>query len=309
MNYYNENDPRAAAWLRELIKHGHISGGVVDERSISDVRPEDLEDYVQCHFFAGIGGWSYALRLAGWPDDKPVWTGSCPCQPFSQAGKGGGIADERHLWPDFKWLISQCGPSTVFGEQVAGKAGREWFAGVRADMEELGYEVGGADLCAASVSAPHIRQRLYWMANTKDNGLARQPTTTESVGGAGTESSSGMGESNGSGWDAGKQTTKAARHGDTPESAGGGLDNPNTGRLGKSDDEIQTRGKPTLISSWSSYDLILCADGKSRRIESGTFPLAHGIPGRVGLLRGYGNAIVPQLAAQFIIAASEIISH
>jgi DNA (cytosine-5)-methyltransferase 1 len=48
-----------------------------------------------------------------------------------------------------------------------------------------------------------------------------------------------------------------------------------------------------------------CRDGKARRVESGTFPLADGISGRVGLLRGYGNAIVPQLAAEFINAAEE----
>jgi len=86
--YYNEIDPFAAEWLRQLIKDGLIADGEVDERSIEDVTPNELAGFTQCHFFAGIGGWSYALRLAGWPDDQPVWTGSCPCQPFSTAGKG-----------------------------------------------------------------------------------------------------------------------------------------------------------------------------------------------------------------------------
>ena len=86
MNYYNEHDAKAAAWMRELIKEGLIADGDVDERSIVDVQPGDLAGYTQCHWFAGIGGWSLALRLAGWPDDRPVWTGSCPCQPFSSAG-------------------------------------------------------------------------------------------------------------------------------------------------------------------------------------------------------------------------------
>ena len=97
--YYNENDPFAAAWLRELIKAKLIADGEVDERSIELVRPDDLRGFVQCHFFAGIGGWSYALRLAGWPDNREVWTGSCPCQPWSVAGKGDGENDARHLWP------------------------------------------------------------------------------------------------------------------------------------------------------------------------------------------------------------------
>ena len=86
-HYYNENDPYAAQWLRNLMAAGHIPEGCVDTRSILDVQPEDLAVFTQCHFFAGIGGWPLALRLAGWPVDKPVWTGSCPCQPFSVAGK------------------------------------------------------------------------------------------------------------------------------------------------------------------------------------------------------------------------------
>jgi len=113
--YYNEFDPKAAAWIRELIKAGHVAPGDVDERSILDVTPNDLRGYTQCHFFAGIAVWSYALRAAGWPDDRPVWTGSVPCQPFSAAGKGGGFDDERHLWPAFHWLISQCRPPVVLG--------------------------------------------------------------------------------------------------------------------------------------------------------------------------------------------------
>ena len=166
MNYYNENDKRAAAWLRELIAAKLIAPGVVDERSILDVKPEELEGYNQCHFFAGIGGWSYALRIAGWPDDKPVWTGSCPCQPFSVAGLGAGFADPRHLWPAFFRLIAERRPAKVFGEQVASSLGRAWLAGVFADLEGVGYAVAGADLCAAGVGAPHIRQRLYWVAQS-----------------------------------------------------------------------------------------------------------------------------------------------
>jgi DNA (cytosine-5)-methyltransferase 1 len=85
--YYNEIDPFAAAWLRELIKAGLIADGEVDERSIELVRPDDLRGFTQCHFFAGIGGWSYALRLAGWPDDRDVWTGSCPVSAVERGGQ------------------------------------------------------------------------------------------------------------------------------------------------------------------------------------------------------------------------------
>lgn len=166
--YYNEIDPYAAQWLRNLIAAGLIAPGDVDERDIRDVRPGDIRGYTQCHFFAGIGVWSYALRLAGWPDDRPVWTGSCPCQPFSAAGRGKGFADERHLWPHFHWLIAQCRPPVVFGEQVASKDGLGWWDVVSADLEGTGYTSGAVDTCAAGFGAPHIRQRLYWVAYADD---------------------------------------------------------------------------------------------------------------------------------------------
>ena len=84
--YYNDNELFVVQWLRNLIAAGHLPAGDVDERPIQEVQADDLKGYTQCHFFAGIGGWALALQLAGW--DGSVWTGSCPCQPFSTAGKG-----------------------------------------------------------------------------------------------------------------------------------------------------------------------------------------------------------------------------
>ena len=176
--FYNEIDPFAAQWLRNLIDAGHIAPGVVDTRSIEDIAPDELRDYTQVHFFAGIGVWSYALRLAGWPDNRPIWTGSCPCQPFSQAGKGAGVDDQRHLWPHFHWLIQQCKPETVVGEQVASKDGLAWLDTVQSDLEGTGYASAALDLCAAGVGAPHIGQRLFWMGNS--NGIGRQHVSPES---------------------------------------------------------------------------------------------------------------------------------
>src|SRR5437868_15405072 len=134
--YYNEIDPYAAQWLRNLIAAGQIAPGDVDERDIRDVRADDVRGYDQCHFFAGIGGWSVALRLAGWPDDRPVWTGSCPCQPFSAAGKGEAANDERHLWPAWFSLIAERHPAVVFGEQVEAAIGWGWLDVVFANMEK-----------------------------------------------------------------------------------------------------------------------------------------------------------------------------
>jgi DNA (cytosine-5)-methyltransferase 1 len=165
--YYNEIDKDKAEWLREVIKAGLAAPGDVDERSISDVRADDLRGYSQCHFFAGIGVWSYALRLAGWPDDRPVWTGSCPCPSFSCAGKGGGFDDPRHLWPHWARLIRECHPASIFGEQVDAAIGHGWIDLVQVEMEAEEYAIGKASLNSAGYGGYDIRQRLYFVAHSQ----------------------------------------------------------------------------------------------------------------------------------------------
>lgn len=165
MNYYNENDPHAAQWIRNLIAAKLIPNGIVDDRSIEDVQPSDLDGFVQHHFFCGIAGWSLALEIAGWSPDEPVFTGSPPCQPFSAAGSGEGISDKRHLWPAWFRLIREYRPHTIFAENVATAIGYGWLDVVSADLEKEDYSVGAIVYGAHSVGAPHIRQRLYWVAS------------------------------------------------------------------------------------------------------------------------------------------------
>jgi DNA (cytosine-5)-methyltransferase 1 len=172
--YYNEFDTGAAAWLRNMIEAELIPPGVVDTRSITDVTPKDLEGFDSCHFFAGIGGWPIALGLAGWPDERPVWSGSCPCQSYSVAGKQKGDDDPRNLWPHFFRLISQRRPDCIFGEQVANAIRHGWLDGISADLEGAGYAIGACVLGAHSTGAPHIRQRLYWVAKSSDTERGRR---------------------------------------------------------------------------------------------------------------------------------------
>jgi DNA (cytosine-5)-methyltransferase 1 len=289
--YYNEFDPFAAAWLQNLMAEGLIMAGEIDSRSIVEVQPEDLKGFTRVHFFAGIGGWDYALQLAEWPADRPVWTGSCPCQPFSQAGKRKGTSDERHLWPEMLRLISECSPATVFGEQVASKDGRLWLSGVRTDLEALGYAVGASDLCAAGVGAPHIRQRLYWLADSECYAGESRRASVQSGSGTPEEAAGASGQSGRRG--------NAGRMGNADDS---GLE----GRGVLSERPNECAARTPGLGRWSNYIWIPCLDGKARRIKPGLEPLAHGIPHRVGRLRGYGNAIVPQVAEEFVRAFLDI---
>lgn len=245
--YYNEIDPFAAAWLRELIKAGQIAPGDVDERSIEDVTPDDLRPYTQCHFFAGIGVWSYALRRAGWSDDRPVWTGSCPCQPFSAAGKGGGFDDERHLWPAWDWLIDLVGPPVIFGEQVASKDAEPWLDLVQADMEDMDYAFGAVAFPSASIGAPHIRDRTYWVANTLSAGRTEGRTGAGHRPAAGRGSAGGLGSASGArleGQRGGHQTAPGQRQGSVRPAAeagqSGGLADADGGHASA---ERQQRGR------------------------------------------------------------------
>ncbi len=163
--YYNENNKYAASRLRYLISNNLIAPGDVDERSILEVKADDIRRYKQCHFFAGIGGWSLAFRYAGVPDTEPVWSGSCPCQPFSAAGKQNGFADERHLWPAWRNIIRERMPSVIFGEQVTNAIRLGWLDQVFSDLEEDNYSCGAAIVPANAVGADHERKRLYWVAH------------------------------------------------------------------------------------------------------------------------------------------------
>jgi len=280
--FYNENDPFAAAWLGSLITGGHIAHGRVDSRSIADLEPADIGSG-QAHFFAGIGGWSHALRLAGVADEFPVWTGSCPCQPFSSAGRGAGFSDERHLWPAWFRLIRECRPAIIFGEQVASPAGLGWFDAVSADLEGEGYAVGAADLCAAGVGAPHIRQRLYFVAYATDGRRERRRAGEASRGAQQPE-----------------RLRAAGLVGDSDDAGPQGWDQRGDGAGERSS------GSPGVAGSfWSRAEWLPCRDGKARLVESSIFPLATGVRNRVGTLRGAGNSIVPQVAAEFVIASLE----
>jgi len=336
--YYNDTDPFCCEWLQRLMDAGEITPGTIDNRSITDVKPDDLAGYERVHFFAGIGGWELAMRLAGW--SGPVWTGSCPCQPYSAAGKRQGDADPRNLWPAFFRLIRECRPPVVFGEQVSSAIRHGWLDGICGDLEAESYAVGAAVLGAHSVGAPHIRQRLYWVADASNSRHPRAGAWAV-VDGDGAHSvpqrrlalcKSAAGCE--AGWLADAEGPEA-RPGQ-PVCAGQSNSGSRSG-LGEPDSPGPQSGYSTTsttghrhaakpASAWPDFAIVQCRDSKARRTSAqpGDEPLAHGIPRSVGSmfaglagmakparrncvgrLRGYGNAIVPPVAAEFLRAYME----
>ncbi len=316
MNYYNENDKFAAQWLRNLIEEKLIPEGIVDDRSIEDVQSKDLKEFNQCHFFAGIGGWAYALQLARWNSDRPVWTGSCPCQSFSVAGQRKGADDERNLWPQWFRLIRESRPATIFGEQVVGAIGFGWLDAVATDLEAVDYRFASSVLSGYVAAAYHRRQRLWFVADAQNSGRYRGSSQTKQK----------------------RKTTKQNyRRGVWSNTKGQRLHMADTnfkrlqgsGHLERTSDPKKNKEKQEhrVINdggecrvNWRAVEWVKCGDGKTRPIplESDVQPLVNGIPevmdsegnprkySYAGSLKGIGNAIIPQVAAEFISAFLEI---
>ncbi len=336
---YNEFEPYAAQWIRNLAAAGHVAPGVVDERSIKEIQPGELGDG-QVHLFAGIAVWSHALRMAGYPDSFAVWSASCPCQPFSSAGRGKGVDDSRHLWPDAFRLIKARRPVLVVGEQVASPDGLAWLDAVFADLEGAGYACRAVDICAAGFGAPHIRQRLYWaavrLADAADVGLERWRSGEARDGrdAARLESERlrvagrlGNADSEHARRDAGAGARaeggpRLRPVGDEPRTPGAAVRLGYAGYAGSQGhagdgvaisesrrlDANAQRPGPTS-GFWSNPDWVACRDGKHRPVEPGTFPLAHGAAQRVGRLRAYGNALNTGQAQAFLEALKPCVAH
>ncbi|MGO1073383.1 DNA cytosine methyltransferase [Lysobacter sp. CA199] len=338
--YYNEIDPYLCDWLRSLITAGLIPAGDVDDRDIRFVSADDLRGYGQCHFFAGVGGFAYACRLAGWPDDEEIWTGGFPCQPFSVAGRQRAQADDRHLWPELHRLIACARPAAFLGENVTGLVALA-LDGVLSDLEGEGYASRAVVVPACAVNAPHRRDRV-WIAARRlaDRGGERRqqdacrasgdetanarraaPNDHQLAGG----SEGGMADRDGE--RRGEARRLCGRAAQRPAGGGeGGMEHAarERRREGQSRPAVRQRGHAAVAGAGSVGDAN--NEGSQRRIEhwqrtgecaawatsqtlagrripeSGIRLLAHGIPARIPRLRAAGNAIVPQVAAEILRA-------
>ncbi|HEY0772122.1 MAG TPA: DNA (cytosine-5-)-methyltransferase, partial [Sphingobacteriaceae bacterium] len=103
-----------------------------------------------------------------------VLSGGFPCQPYSLAGKRKGKEDERHLWPEMLRAVREIKPRWIIGENVYGLinwSGGLVFDEVQADLEAEGYEVFPYVLPACGKNAPHIRDRVFFVAYSNIKGL------------------------------------------------------------------------------------------------------------------------------------------
>lgn len=262
--------------------------GDVDERSIADVRADELGGYVQCHFFAGIGGWPLALRIAGWPDERQVWTGSCPCQPGSVAGRQLGFSDPRHLWPIWRELITERRPATIFGEQVA--AWSAWLALVRSDLEAMDYAMGSIPMEAASAGGYQLRDRYFFVARSNDAKWRPEEPSGNVVTGTA------------AGWIESDSDVAERRRCGLVSASGFGWGE------GWTEHELRSRRLSAAVASVGDCQVIECPDGKWRPLPPpGVRWVGNEVPARISKLRLLGNAIDPYAAAAFIGASIEVI--
>lgn len=296
-----------------------------------------MHERTHLDLFSGIGGFALACRIAGertgarirtvafceqepyaqavlrkhWPDapifddvcqfdGKPYrgkcWllTGGFPCQPFSVAGQRRGEADDRALWPEMLRVIAEARPAWVLGENVDGFVSLG-LDRCLSDLEAAGYEVWPVVIPACAVDAPHRRDRVWIVAHSKSERWGARRN--------------GWGEAAGSG-------THAESH--RPSQNPLAVANADDRLRHEPDKELRTR-RDTANGCGSSCDTnpeyAPNPDGEQARRpaksrgeccewepEPAVGRVANGIPNRMDRLRGLGNAIVPQVAAEIIEA-------
>lgn len=223
-----------------------------------------------------------------------ILTGGFPCQPYSMAGKRLGKNDERHLFPDMLRAIDEIKPTWVVGENVRGLV--SWNDGVvfeetQADLEAQGYEVQSFILPAAGVNAPHKRDRLWIVAHANNQGGTSEPRGVSQTHGEIPQRNHDAQPSHTSNPDA-TDTTHDRRGGRRSQEREGQrewlLQGERQGRAMGS--EAQGRSR-----TWEYFPTQppVCGgdDGIPRELDAITFP-----KWRKESIKGYGNAIVPQIA-------------
>jgi len=204
-------------------------------------------------------------------EEVDVCIGGFPCQPVSVAGKQRAQDDERWLWPEFARIIRELRPRYAIMENVPGLLIRG-MGDVLGDLAVLGYDAEWGIISAASVGAPHLRKRIFIVANANGNEQWSWQRSQQSSGDTPGKCISDCGD-------------VAHDVSDSEGSAYGG--NIGCGVGGREDKDIsegrQIRGNATDSGGqWA-------AEPNVRRV-------AHGISARVDRLRSLGNAIVPQVA-------------
>lgn len=264
-SFYNESNRYCVAWLNNLIDTDWICHGRVYKMSIEDVDAKEVKKFNQAHFFAGIGGWSYALRLAKWPDSRPVWTGSPPYEPFNAKDAKKWKEHPLNFWDSWFRLIAECKPPVIFIETSIKAIQNSWYDVISNDLENIDYAVGAAVLPACGVGAPQIGRRLWVVAESNEEQRTRR---------------------------GGKSSILAS-----PDSER--LEERNQESLSETSIKEHV-GQSSTFGFWERTRWLECDDGRIRATEPGLCPLVDGVSRRMDKIIAYGSSLVPYVAKEFI---------